>query len=44
MRQKDESTRSLRSGFGKQVRSTSPSSPSCGFGSSDRDSSLRVRW
>jgi hypothetical protein len=43
MRMPDPSTKMLRSGFGSQVRSTSPSEPSFGFGTSVRDASLRVR-
>lgn len=43
MKQPDSSTRMLRSGFGSQVRSTSPSEPAFGFGTSVRDASLRVR-
>lgn len=42
MRQPESSTKMLRSGFGSQVRSTSPSEPSFGFGTSVRDASLRV--
>ena len=35
--------RSLRSGFGNQVRSESPTSPGASFGSADRDGCKRVR-
>lgn len=41
-RPKDPSVKGLRSGFGDQVRSTSPSQPSIGFGSGSRDASLKV--
>ncbi len=36
-------SKSLRSGFGKQCLSSQKSSPACGFGSSTRDASNRVR-
>uniref|UniRef100_A0A383WC15 Flagellar associated protein n=1 Tax=Tetradesmus obliquus TaxID=3088 RepID=A0A383WC15_TETOB len=39
-RREDPSVKGLRSGFGHQVRSNSPSNPSIGFGSSVRDASL----
>lgn len=42
-RQKDPSTKMLRSGFGDQVRSTQQSNPSFGFGTSVRESGLKVR-
>jgi hypothetical protein len=38
----DASTKMLRSGFGKQVKSVSASNPSWGFGSSVRESSTKV--
>jgi hypothetical protein len=42
-RKEDVSVRMLRSGFGKQVVSSALSSPCVGFGTSVRDSSLKVR-
>ena len=39
----DPSTKMLRSGFGRQVKSVSPSNPSWGFGTSVRESSTKVR-
>ena len=41
-RREDVSVKMLRSGFGKQVVSSSLSSPTVGFGTSVRDSSLKV--
>eukprot|EP00879_Flechtneria_rotunda_P016706 GHRR01017482.1.p1 GENE.GHRR01017482.1~~GHRR01017482.1.p1 ORF type:complete len:306 (+),score=70.82 GHRR01017482.1:1571-2488(+) len=40
-RRDDPSVKGLRSGFGSQIRSTSPTNPSFGFGTSVRDASLR---
>jgi hypothetical protein len=42
MRHPDPSTKMLRSGFGGQVRSTSPSEPAFGFGTGVRDAALKV--
>lgn len=39
----DPSTRLLRSGFGKQVKSEAATHPSWGFGSSHRDAFMKVR-
>eukprot|EP00877_Chromochloris_zofingiensis_P009552 jgi/Chrzof1/4850/Cz15g01160.t1 len=40
-RREDPSVRMLRSGFGKQTKSSAPSNPSFGFGTSVRDSGLK---
>ncbi len=42
-KKKDPSVRMLRSGFGSQVKSTSASEPSFGFGTGVRETALKVR-